>query len=84
MSLGIKKPGYQLVSLLNPQSDTTTKAPTQQSRLCLLPDQISIYTRLCRVNTATYQGRLADIVFDSRHKLHLHYLLCIVITSHLT
>lgn len=45
MSLGIERPAYQLVSLLNPQVQPAIKAPTQQSRLCLLPDQSAIYTR---------------------------------------
>lgn len=47
-SMGVARPGYQLVSLLNPlDQSTATRATTQQSRLCLLPDQKGIYVRFC-------------------------------------
>lgn len=50
-AVGIRKPGYQLVTLLNPlqarSSQSLTKSGTHQSRLCLLPDPGAIYSRIC-------------------------------------
>ncbi|KAK1013995.1 hypothetical protein LTR91_000141 [Friedmanniomyces endolithicus] len=46
-AMGVRRPGFQLVSLWNPvdeQGNTLgTPLPTVQSHLCLLPDQLSIF-----------------------------------------
>ena len=51
MAMGVKRPGYQLVSLLNPMNlhpEDVTLASTHLSQLCLLPDQNHIYTHVCK------------------------------------
>jgi len=46
-AMGVRKPGFQLVSLWNPVDENGrtigTPLPTIQSHLCLLPDQLSIF-----------------------------------------
>ncbi|KAK3071276.1 hypothetical protein LTR53_008930 [Teratosphaeriaceae sp. CCFEE 6253] len=46
-AMGVRRPGFQLVSLWNPVDakgkTVGTPLPTVQSRLCLLPDQLSIF-----------------------------------------
>lgn len=51
-AMGVRKPGFLLLSLWNPvnedgkaTSPDASKAPTIQSHLCLLPDQLSIFIR---------------------------------------
>ena len=45
-AMGVRRPGFQLLSLWNPLDDTgkpmTNSLPTVQTHLCLLPDQIGI------------------------------------------
>ncbi|KAK4926712.1 hypothetical protein LTR49_006394 [Elasticomyces elasticus] len=46
-AMGVRRPGFQLVSLWNPVDEKGetigTPLPTIQSHLCLLPDQLSIF-----------------------------------------
>ncbi|KAK4499507.1 hypothetical protein PRZ48_010022 [Zasmidium cellare] len=46
-AMGVRRPGFQLVSLWNPVDEmgntVGTPLPTIQSHLCLLPDQLSIF-----------------------------------------
>lgn len=46
-AMGVRRPGFQLISLWNPvdaQGNTVgTPLPTLQTHLCLLPDQLSIF-----------------------------------------
>lgn len=51
-AMGVRKPGFLLLSLWNPvdeegkaTSQDASKAPTIQTHLCLLPDQLSIFIR---------------------------------------
>ena len=51
-AMGVRKPGFLLLSLWNPvdengkaTSPDASKSPTIQSHLCLLPDQLSIFIR---------------------------------------
>ena len=51
-AMGVRKPGFVLLSLWNPvdengkaTSPDASKSPTIQSHLCLLPDQLSIFIR---------------------------------------
>lgn len=51
-AMGVRKPGFLLLSLWNPVdeqgkaiSQDASKSPTIQSHLCLLPDQLSIFIR---------------------------------------
>ncbi|KAI5841824.1 Metallo-dependent phosphatase-like protein [Morchella snyderi] len=49
-TMGIRKPGFLLVSLWNPEDgplDSAAEEPTLKSKLCLLPDQIGTF--LCYV-----------------------------------
>lgn len=46
----VQKPGYQLVSLLNPlrtRPVSMSLSPTHLHQLCLLPNQTGIYTHFC-------------------------------------
>lgn len=51
LAMGVRKPGFQLVSLWNPIDPNTGKqtdsssSSTLQDHLCLLPDQISIFVQ---------------------------------------
>jgi hypothetical protein len=45
MVMGVRHPGYQLVSLYNPP-DLQPGTPTAATKSCLLPDQLSIYVGL--------------------------------------
>jgi hypothetical protein len=45
-AMGVRKPGFQLVSLWNPvdgDGESLRDGPTLQTHLCLLPDQLSIF-----------------------------------------
>jgi hypothetical protein len=45
-AMGVRKPGFQLVSLWNPvdeKGESLRDGPTLQTHLCLLPDQLSIF-----------------------------------------
>lgn len=47
-AMGVRKPGFQLVSLWNPVNEYgrslgNPRTPTIQTQLCLLPDQLSIF-----------------------------------------
>ena len=51
-AMGVRKPGFLLLSLWNPvdeegktTSQDASKSPTIQTHLCLLPDQLSIFIR---------------------------------------
>lgn len=51
-AMGVRKPGFLLLSLWNPvdeggkaTSRDASKSPTIQSHLCLLPDQLSVFIR---------------------------------------
>ncbi|KAI5204249.1 hypothetical protein E4T39_03713 [Aureobasidium subglaciale] len=47
-AMGVRKPGFQLVSLWNPvdsNGESLRDGPTLQTHLCLLPDQLSIFIR---------------------------------------
>lgn len=51
-AMGVRKPGFVLLSLWNPvdeegkaTSSDASRSPTVQSHLCLLPDQLSIFIR---------------------------------------
>ena len=51
-AMGVRKPGFVLLSLWNPVDEEgkatrpdASKSPTVQSHLCLLPDQLSIFIR---------------------------------------
>ncbi len=53
-AMGVRKPGFLLLSLWNPvdkegkaTSQDASKLPTIQTHLCLLPDQLSIFIRYC-------------------------------------
>lgn len=43
MAMGIRRPGYQLLSLVPPTPNSKQAAPTFAHRPCLLPDQLGIY-----------------------------------------
>lgn len=59
-SMGVDRPGYQLLSLLNPLESAAARGITQKSRLCLLPDQRALYTRFCRLISLPHGDSLAD------------------------
>jgi ethanolamine phosphate phosphodiesterase len=52
-AMGVRRPGFQLVSLWNPIDENGetvgTPLPTIQSHLCLLPDQLSIFIRYAQL-----------------------------------
>lgn len=45
-STGIRRPGFQLLSLIPPSETPTTSSITHADRPCFLPDQIGVYTRV--------------------------------------
>ncbi|WVQ93288.1 hypothetical protein IAU59_000355 [Kwoniella sp. CBS 9459] len=45
-STGIRRPGFQLLSLVPPQANTYSAALTHADRPCLLPDQLGVYYRV--------------------------------------
>jgi hypothetical protein len=47
MAMGIRRPGFQLLSLVPPTNASVGSAPhTHADTLCLLPDQIAVYVQL--------------------------------------
>ncbi|KXT01630.1 hypothetical protein AC578_8021 [Pseudocercospora eumusae] len=56
-AMGVRKPGFLLLSLWNPVDDKGrtigTPLPTIQSQLCLLPDQLSIFINYARLLVLT-------------------------------
>lgn len=72
MVMGVRKPGFLLVSLWNPVDTQTGKPipsvadahrPTIQNKLCLLPDQVSIYMRYIHMAELTAAVLLIYAVF---------------------
>lgn len=61
-AMGVRRPGFQLVSLWNPVDEmgntVGTPLPTIQSHLCLLPDQLGIF-----INYAIFFGWTLLILF---------------------
>jgi ethanolamine phosphate phosphodiesterase len=51
---GIRIPGFQLLSLYNPTSDSIRPGHTLQSKLCLMPDQLAIFIRYAMLLVATF------------------------------
>lgn len=45
-STGIRRPGFQLLSLIPPSEAPTTGSITHADRPCFLPDQVGVYTRV--------------------------------------
>jgi hypothetical protein len=69
-AMGVRKPGFQLLSLWNPiHIDSATTPPagsTLQTQLCLLPDQLGIfllYAKLFALTLLILAGRAAYIAF---------------------
>ena len=73
-AMGVRKPGFLLVSLWNPLSTDTTASkfsadtPTIQTHLCLLPDQLGIFIRygLLLIVTLITLGARAFIMAEDR------------------
>jgi hypothetical protein len=59
LAMGVRRPGFQMVSLWNPIDPSTGKStspkssPTLQNHLCLLPDQISIFVQYAYIIVLT-------------------------------
>jgi hypothetical protein len=59
LAMGVRRPGFQMVSLWNPIDPSTGKStsrkssPTLQNHLCLLPDQISIFVQYAYIMVLT-------------------------------
>ena len=45
-STGIRRPGFQLLSLIPPSETPTSSSITHADRPCFLPDQVGVYTRV--------------------------------------
>ncbi|KAI5305164.1 Fungal specific transcription factor [Ascosphaera pollenicola] len=83
MAMGVRKPGFLLVSLWNPVDTQTGKSsqgvahlPTIQNKLCLLPDQLSIF--ICYGYMAAFTAAVLMIraIFALRfNRGHLYSLL---------
>ena len=75
-AMGVRKPGFLLLSLWNPVdeegkaiSQDPMKAPTIQTHLCLLPDQLSIFIRyglLLALTLVVLFGRAIRIAYGLR------------------
>ena len=48
MAMGIKTPGFQLLSLVPPNA-STPNAPTHADMACNLPNQLGIYLNVCQL-----------------------------------
>ncbi|KAI9806657.1 MAG: hypothetical protein M1825_006114 [Sarcosagium campestre] len=71
-AMGVRKPGFLMVSLWNPVSESggpgqpgDAKRPTIQTRLCLLPDQLSIFVKYGYMMIFTLAILTARAVFFS-------------------
>ena len=71
-AMGVRKPGFQLVSLWNPLDtlvDSGSKSPTIQTHLCLLPDQLGIFIRYIILIGITFLVLGARALMLSRAKM---------------
>jgi hypothetical protein len=66
-AMGVRKPGFQLLSLWNPNDGGETQAATLKTRLCLLPDQIGIFINYALMLAATVALLVARAAYLAFH-----------------
>lgn len=70
-AMGVRKPGFLLVSLWNPIDESgasTDGGPIIQTRLCILPDQLSIFIEYGLLCACTIVVLLANAIIRGKHK----------------